>query len=74
MNGKVSARETLLTFLAVCEVGAADQQRWLAAWQRVRDGDWRRPPGGVRVRDASPRELGVHAAIQGPDATGELPA
>ncbi|GFJ81311.1 hypothetical protein [Phytohabitans houttuyneae] len=74
LNGKVPARETLVTFLAVCGVGAADEQRWLAAWQRVRDDDPRRPPGGVRVRDASPRELGVHAAIQGRAGdSGELP-
>jgi hypothetical protein len=74
LNGKVPTKETLLTFLAVCQVGAADEQQWLAAWQRVRDGDLRRPPGGVRVADASPRELGVHAAIQEQGASGDFPA
>jgi len=73
LNGKLPAKDTLVTFLTVCGVGDAELLRWLAAWQRISDGDVRQPAGAVRVCEASPRELGVHAAIQARGAVGELP-
>ena len=48
--------------------------QWLAAWERARTADLARPAGAVRVRDARPRLLGVHAAIQvDEEVPGELP-
>jgi hypothetical protein len=64
----------LLTFLAVCHVAPADLAQWKAAWERARTADLARPAGAVRVRDARPRLLGVHDAIQiEEDVPGELP-
>ena len=72
---RLPAKGKLLSFLAVCEVAPADLAQWLAAWERARTADLARPVGGVRVRDARPRLLGVHAAIQveGKKVPGELP-
>ncbi|WP_327003976.1 hypothetical protein OHA72_54495 [Dactylosporangium sp. NBC_01737] len=64
--------ETLRTFLKACGLGDASQQPWLSALERVSTGHQARPAGAVRVRDARPRLLGVHAAIQLPDVD-ELP-
>lgn len=72
-NGRLPSRETLLTFLTVCQVSPDEQRAWLRARQRVRSGGKWRPPGGVRVRDVSPRELGVHAAIRHRDSNDDLP-
>jgi tetratricopeptide (TPR) repeat protein/transcriptional regulator with XRE-family HTH domain len=69
----VPSDETLRTFLAVCAVPPADVPLWLAAAARARTADDDRPQGARRVRDASPRGLGVHAAIEVPGAAGELP-
>jgi tetratricopeptide (TPR) repeat protein len=67
-------RETMIAFLEACGLNGDQAQRpWLAALQRVRTGPQPRPAGAVRVRDARPRRLGVHAAIQMPGAVGELP-
>jgi hypothetical protein len=64
----------LLTFLEVCGVARADYAQWLAAWERASTADLARPVGAVRVRDARPRLLGVHAAIQVEEKVpGELP-
>lgn len=74
---QLPSRMQLLTFLAVCDVPPAEVPLWLAAWDRARTAATRRPPGATAVRDARPRELGVHAAIQvpGPSAPAdELPA
>ncbi|WP_433385473.1 protein kinase domain-containing protein [Actinoplanes sp. CA-142083] len=46
---------------------------WLRAWDRARTADVRRPSGAVRFRVASPRQLGVHPAIEMSGASGELP-
>jgi Helix-turn-helix domain len=71
---RLPTRGKLLTFLAVCEVAPADLAQWLAAWERARTADLARPAGGVRVRDARPRLLGVHDAIQVDEKVpGELP-
>ena len=71
---RLPARGKLLTFLTVCEVAPADLAQWLAAWERASTADLARPVGGVRVRDARPRLLGVHDAIQVDEKVpGELP-
>jgi hypothetical protein len=70
---RLPAKGKLLTFLAVCEVAPADLAQWLAAWERARTADLARPAGGVRVRDAQPRLLGVHAAISVPGMPDDLP-
>jgi len=70
---RLPSKVKLLTFLTVCEVGPADLAQWLAAWERARTADLARPAGGVRVRDAQPQLLGVHAAISVPGMPGELP-
>lgn len=59
-----STRENLETFLAICNVSVADMRQWLAAWERSKAVDIDRPHGAVRVVDAKPRLLGVHAAIK----------
>jgi predicted negative regulator of RcsB-dependent stress response len=57
--------ETLVTFLTACGIREEEaQQPWLQALNRVANQHHRCPPGAVRVRDARPRMLGVHAAIQ----------
>jgi predicted negative regulator of RcsB-dependent stress response len=68
-------RDTVRTFLLACgRHDDAAQRPWLAAWERVATAHQPRPAGAERVRQARPRLLGVHAAIQVPSATGELPA
>ena len=74
VHGKLPTKGKLLTFLAVCGVARADYAQWVAAWERASTADLARPAGAVRVRDARPRLLGVHAAIRLEEkAPGELP-
>ncbi|WP_157437877.1 hypothetical protein [Actinoplanes subtropicus] len=74
LNGKsVPGRDTVVTFLTACELSLDAQVPWLAAWERVSTSHLRAPAGAVRVREALPRRLGVHAAIQIKGAEGELP-
>jgi len=70
---RLPAKGKLLTFLTVCEVAPADQAPWLAAWERARTADLAGPAGAVRVRDARPRLLGVHAAISVPGVPDDVP-
>ena len=70
---RLPAKGKLLTFLVVCEVAQADLAQWLAAWERAGPADLGRPAGGVRVRDARPRLLGVHAAISVPRVPDDVP-
>ncbi|MER6737921.1 tetratricopeptide repeat protein [Streptomyces puniciscabiei] len=67
------SQESLLTYLAVCEVSPADVPLWLSARRRAQTADLSVPAGAIRVRDASPRRLGVRAAIEVEGASGELP-
>ncbi|WP_203906836.1 tetratricopeptide repeat protein [Rhizocola hellebori] len=69
----VPTRETVERYLAACGLGDKARKPWLAAWERVATSHLRRPAGGVRVREARPRLLGVHAAIHVDGADGELP-
>ena len=66
-------RGKLIAFLTVCEVAPADQDRWLDAWERARTAYLARAAGRVRVRDAQPRRLGVHAAISVPGVPDDVP-
>lgn len=64
--------ETLSVFLRACGIVGTEQTGWRAAWERALTD---RPSrlGMMRVAQALPRRLGVHAAISAPGATGELP-
>jgi len=75
VNGKrPPSKEKLRTYLAVCRVSGADFAQWVAAWERARTADLASPAGAVRVRAASPRRLGVHAAIHVNGEISDLPA
>lgn len=67
------SRTTVLHFLVACGLDDEAREPWLAAWERVGSAHLRRPAGSVRVREARPRLLGVHACIRAGDAAGELP-
>ena len=74
LNSKsVPTRDTVVTFLTACGLDKDAQKPWLAAWERVTTAHLRRPAGAVRVREARPRLLGVHAAIQVDPADNDLP-
>ncbi|MFI6816009.1 hypothetical protein ACIBG7_26630 [Nonomuraea sp. NPDC050328] len=64
---------TLEVFLCACSVPQEQQSTWLAARRRVRDSSDPRADGLIRVSQADPRRLGVHAAIEVPGAMGDLP-
>ena len=71
---RLPTRGKLLTFLTVCQVVAPDGQApWLAAWERARTAYLARAAGRVRVRDARPRRLGVHAANSVPGVPDDVP-
>jgi hypothetical protein len=75
LNGKsMPGRDTVVAFLTACGLNAEAQVSWLAAWERVSTRHLHAPAGAVRVRQARPRLLGVHAAIQVKGADGELPS
>ncbi|MEV4020668.1 hypothetical protein AB0J35_60355 [Nonomuraea angiospora] len=66
--------ETLLAFLEVCGVPRDQRRAWLSARERAMRGSAALvPSGAVRIRRANPRYLGVHAAIEVPGASGDLP-
>ena len=74
INAKTTpTRETVITFLTACGLGAAAQRQWLAAWERIATAHRPQPHGAVRVGQARPRLLGVHASIQTPGAVGDMP-
>ncbi|MFB9178644.1 tetratricopeptide repeat protein [Dactylosporangium sucinum] len=74
LNAKSTpTRDTVITFLLACGLDGEAQRPWLTAWERVATAHQPRPASAVRVREARPRLLGVHAAIQIPGAAGELP-
>ncbi|GAA2767447.1 hypothetical protein GCM10010103_64890 [Streptomyces paradoxus] len=76
LNAKSTpTRDTVISFLIACGLDQdAAQRPWLAAWERVATTNQPRPAGAVRVRLARPRLLGVHAAIQVPGVTEDMPA
>ncbi|MBP2327093.1 tetratricopeptide (TPR) repeat protein [Kibdelosporangium banguiense] len=70
---RLPAKGKLETFLAVCQVPPVEAALWVAAWNRVRRPRVVRPVGALRVGQALPRRLGVHAAIEVEGSTSELP-
>ena len=64
---------TLMLFLTAAGVPAASQTPWLAALERVSTAHLQHPSAAVRVREADPRLLGVHASIQVDPAEKGLP-
>ncbi|GGM45125.1 hypothetical protein ACFFX1_43080 [Dactylosporangium sucinum] len=75
LGGKsLPTEETLRTFLVACRVPAAELPGWLDLLHRIRADDRRVPANAVRVRDANPRHLGVHAAIRVGDTDADDPA
>ncbi|WP_426503089.1 tetratricopeptide repeat protein [Dactylosporangium sp. McL0621] len=75
INAKTTpTRDTLITFLTACGLSTEAAQRpWITAWERVSTAHQPHPTGAVRVRQARPRLLGVHATIKAPGSTGEMP-
>ncbi|MDZ5446907.1 hypothetical protein U2F26_29970 [Micromonospora sp. 4G57] len=74
LNGKsVPTEDTVVLFLTACGLDEIAQKPWLAARERVSTAHLRRPAGAVRVREARPRLLGVHASIQVDAAATDLP-
>ncbi|MFF7534974.1 helix-turn-helix domain-containing protein [Streptomyces bobili] len=65
------SKDVVLTFLAACSVSRDDLPQWLAAWERASTADLAMPEGAVRVSDARPRLLGVHASIQVDDCVAD---
>src|SRR5690348_7230811 len=63
----------LIAFLAVCEIAPDGQAPWLEAWERARTVYLAQAADRVRVRDAQPRLLGVHAAISVPGVPDDVP-
>lgn len=66
-------RETFRAFLRVCNVPSGDVPGWLAAWERAATADLPRPASAIRIRDADPRRLGVHASIVVDERDDDLP-
>lgn len=65
-----------LAFLARWDPADAAQRArelWVLAWEHSHIGELAAPVGAVRVRDANPRMLGVHRAIEVAGARGALP-
>ncbi|MEV4018878.1 hypothetical protein AB0J35_51150 [Nonomuraea angiospora] len=72
------SEQTLAVFLRVCHVARQEHPAWMAARRRAaghgREPELRQLVPLVRVADADPRDLGVHAAIDVPGADSDLPA
>ncbi|MEV5556301.1 HD-GYP domain-containing protein [Nonomuraea wenchangensis] len=74
LNKGRASRETLEVFLRACAVPREQWRAWQAARERALTADAPGAAGLIRVTQADPRLLGVHAAIDAPGATGNLPA
>ncbi|MEU0518258.1 tetratricopeptide repeat protein [Streptosporangium sp. NPDC006007] len=72
-TGRCTA-ETLELFLRACEVPRGQWVNWRAARERTLTASPLGLDGAIRVAQADPRRLGVHAAINALGATGDLPA
>lgn len=60
-------------FLDACDISRADLPQWLTAWERASTADLAKPAGAIRVREARPRELGVHPSIQVEPTAADMP-
>ncbi|MEV4019917.1 HD-GYP domain-containing protein [Nonomuraea angiospora] len=74
LNKGRASRETLEVFLRACAVPREQWKAWQEARERALTADAPGTAGLIRVAQADPRRLGVHAAIDAPGATGDLPA
>ncbi|MEV4807885.1 HD-GYP domain-containing protein [Nonomuraea sp. NPDC049421] len=74
LNKGRASRETLEVFLRACAVPREQWRAWQAARERALTADAPGTADLIRVAQADPRLLGVHAAIDAPGATGDLPA
>ncbi|MFG1966084.1 HD domain-containing phosphohydrolase [Nonomuraea sp. NPDC049028] len=74
LNKGRASRETLEVFLRACQVPRGKWQAWQEARERALTADVPGTVGLIRVAQADPRRLGVHAAIDAPGATDDLPA
>ncbi|MFC5833637.1 HD-GYP domain-containing protein [Nonomuraea insulae] len=74
LNKGRASRETLEVFLRACAVPREQWRAWQGARERALTADAPGAAGLIRVTQADPRLLGVHAAIDAPGATGDLPA
>ncbi|MFF4625810.1 HD domain-containing phosphohydrolase [Nonomuraea jabiensis] len=74
LNKGRASRETLEVFLRACAVPREQWRAWQEARERALTADAPSAAGLIRVAQADPRRLGVHAAIDAPGATGDLPA
>ncbi|MEU4331445.1 tetratricopeptide repeat protein [Nonomuraea dietziae] len=73
LNKGRASRETLEVFLRACQVSREQWPAWQQARERALSVDDLGAAGLIRVAQADPRRLGVHAAVDAPGATGELP-
>ncbi|NUW37341.1 hypothetical protein HTZ77_38980 [Nonomuraea sp. SMC257] len=71
-NGRPTA-ETLEVFLRACQAPRETWRAWQQARERALSTSGPVPAGLIRVSQADPRRLGVHAAIDAPGAQGDLP-
>jgi len=74
LNGKRRITKPLLgSLLDAWKLPAAERAEVLSTWGRVATDALRRAGPAVRFDEVSPRELGVHPAIQVDNATSDLP-
>jgi hypothetical protein len=74
LNGKRRITKPLLeSLLDAWKLPAAERAEVLSTWSRVATDALRRTGPAVRFDEVSPRDLGVHPAIQVNDATSDLP-
>ncbi|MEV4014371.1 hypothetical protein AB0J35_28100 [Nonomuraea angiospora] len=73
-NKGTASRETLELFLRACGVTREWWQGWQQARERALSASQPGTAGLIRVAQANPRWLGVHAAVDVPGAVGDLPA
>lgn len=75
LNGKRRVRKELLeSLLAAWKVPDAERRQVVDAWHRVNSASGQGPANAGRFDEASPRELGIHAAIPTNDSTSDLPS
>jgi hypothetical protein len=72
--GKRSIAKPLLESLVVgWGLADGDRDQVLTTWQRLAEDARRVPARGIRFDEASPREVGIHAAIATADTIDDLP-
>jgi hypothetical protein len=75
LSGKRPVKKDLLdSLLAAWKVPQAECVRVIDAWRRVNSASGQGPANAGRFDEASPRELGIHAAIPANDSASDLPS